>query len=139
MNEQQNTALIQKMYDDFGRGDIPAILAALADDVEWSLEGPAIVPYTGNRKGPAEVLGFFEGLVTTQTNMKLTIEHWVAQGDIVATVGRYSGTVTATGKSFDTAIAHFFTIKDGKVTRLVDFGDTAAFAEAYTATASASA
>jgi len=133
MNEQQNTPLIQKLYDAFSRGDIPAILAELADDVDWTFEGPAIIPYTGKRKGPSEVLGFFQGLVTTQTNMKLTIEQWVAQGDIVATAGRYSGTVTATGKSFDTAIAHFFTIRGGKVTRLVDFGDTAAFADAYTA------
>jgi ketosteroid isomerase-like protein len=94
MNEQQNTALIQKMYDDFGRGDIPAILAALADDVEWTLEAPSIIPFAGKRKGPAEVLGFFQALGTTQKNQKLTKEQRVAQGDIVATSGRYSGTVT---------------------------------------------
>ena len=105
MSEQQNTALIQKLYDDFARGDIQAILAALTDDVEWTLEGPSIIPFVGARKGPSEVLGFFQALGTTQTNMKLKTEKWVAQGDTVATLGRYSGTVTATGKSFDVPVA----------------------------------
>ena len=139
MSEQQNTALIQKVYADFGRGDIPAILDALTADVEWTLEGPSIIPFTGSRKGPSEVLGFFQALGATQQNMKLTTEAWVAQGDTVATLGRYSGTVTATGKHFDTRIAHFFTIRDGKISRFVDLGDTAAFAEAYTSAATASA
>jgi uncharacterized protein len=88
-------------------------------------------------EGPSEVLGFFQALVATQQNQKLTTERWVAQGDTVATLGRYSCTVT--GKHFDSPVAHFFTIRDGKISRLVDLGDTAAFAEAYTATATASA
>jgi ketosteroid isomerase-like protein len=95
--------------------------------VEWTLEGPS------------EVLGFFQALGATQQNQKLTTERWVAHGDTVATLGRYSGTVTATGKRFDSPVAHFFTIRDGKISRFVDLGDTAAFAEAYTSAATASA
>lgn len=132
MNEQQNNALIQKLYDAFGRGDIQGILDNLTDDVQWGLEGPAIIPFAGRRTGPAQVQGFFEALATTQSGMKLTVEHFVAQGNLVATIGRFAGTVTATGKSFDVAVAHFFEIRDGKVARFVDFGDTAALADAYT-------
>jgi|SRR5579872_3165928 len=139
MSEQQNTALIQGLYDAFGRGDIQHILDSLADDVEWTFEGPSIIPFTGARKGRAEVLGFFQALGATQTNQQLTTGVWCAQGDTVATLGRYAGTVTATGKSFDTAVAHFFTIRGGKIARFVDVGDTAAFEDAYTATSSASA
>jgi SnoaL-like domain len=68
-------------------------------------------------EGPSEVLGFFQALVATQQNQKLTTERWVAQGDTVATLGRYSCTVT--GKHFDSPVAHFFTIRDGKISRLV--------------------
>jgi len=132
MNEQQNTALIQTLYDAFARGDIQGILDNLTDDVQWGLEGPAIIPFAGRRTGQAEVQGFFEALATTQRDMKLNTERFVAQSNLVATIGRYSGTVTATGKSFDVAVAHFFEIRDGKVARFVDFGDTAAFADAYT-------
>ena len=38
MNEQQNQALIQNMYDAFGRGDIHTILNNLTDDVEWTMQ-----------------------------------------------------------------------------------------------------
>lgn len=131
MNEQQNTALIQKLYDAFARGDVQTILDNLTDDVAWQMDGPAIIPFTGRRTGPAEVRGFFEALSATQQNMKLTTERFIAQGDGVATLGRYAATVTATGKSFDSAVAHFFTIRDGKVAQFVDVGDTAAIADAY--------
>ena len=30
-----NVATVQKIYEAFGKGDVPAILAVLADDVEW--------------------------------------------------------------------------------------------------------
>jgi ketosteroid isomerase-like protein len=31
----QNSKIVQEMYAAFGRGDVPAILQRLADDVEW--------------------------------------------------------------------------------------------------------
>jgi ketosteroid isomerase-like protein len=135
MNEQQNTALIQKVYAAFARGDIQTIMNSLTADVDWALEGPAIIPFSGRRKGGAEVLGFFQALAETQQDMKLTTETFVAQGDVVATVGRYSATVKATGKKLDVATGHFFTIRDGKIAKFVDFGDTAAMADAYASTA----
>jgi ketosteroid isomerase-like protein len=131
MGEQQNAALIQSIYDAFRKGDLPFILKSLTDDVEWILEGPSIIPFAGNRKGVAQVQQFFEALASTQKNQKLTMEPLIAQGDQVSGVGRYAATVTATGKSFDARIAHFFTIRDGKISRFVDVGDTAAMADAY--------
>ena len=137
MNEQQNTALIQSVYDAFGRGDIPFILARLTDDVDWTMEGPSIIPYGGKRRGVKEVIGFFEALASTQTGHKLTINQMFAKGDMVATFGRFAATVTATGKSFDSVVAHLFTVRDGKIAGFVDIVDTAAMADAYVASAAA--
>ena len=139
MSEQQNTALIKELYAAFGRGDIAAILSRLTDDVEWTTEGPPVIPYTGKMVGPAQVQKFFSSLASTQENMKLTTDSFIAQGDQVATTGRYSGIVKATGKRFDCAIAHIHTIRDGKVSRFLDFLDTAQMADAYTATSASAA
>jgi hypothetical protein len=133
MNEQANTALIQSMYAAFGRGDIRFIADSLASDIEWTLEGPEIIPYAGRRHGVDQVLGFFHAMATTLTGPKLTITDIVAQGDKVAAFGRFAATVTATGKRFDSQVAHLFQIRDGKVSNLVDVVDTAAEAEAYRA------
>lgn len=138
MNEQQNTDFVQKLYDCFRRGEIQTILDHLTDDVDWSFEGPAIIPFAGKRKGPAQVRGFFDGLGSTLRDMKLTISDYVAQGDRVATTGRFAATVSETGKSFDVPIAHFFTVRNGKVSKLIDLTDTAAQAEVYTKTTAAS-
>ena len=137
MNEQQNTDLIKLVYAAFGRGDVQAILDRLTDDVEWSLEGPAVIPFAGTRRGPGQVVGFFQALATANENMVLTTDRFVAQGDQVATIGRFAATVKATGRRFDSPIAHFFTIRDGRISRFVDFGDTALMAEAYTQAAAA--
>ena len=137
MSEQQNTELVQSLYAAFAKGDVQTILDHLTSDVEWILEGPSILPFSGKRHGIAEVKQFFEALAGTQTNMKLTPQQFVAQGDMVAMVGRYSGTVTATGKSFDGPLAHFFTIRGGKCVRFVDVADTAGMADAYQSTSAA--
>jgi len=137
MSEQSNTELIRNLYAAFARGDVQTILDHCTDDVEWTLEAPDVVPFAGQRRGRAEVLKFFEALATTQNNNKLSIEVFVAQDDHVATLGRYSGTINATGKSFDSPVAHFFTIRDGRVARFVDLGDTAAMVDSYTAASAA--
>ncbi len=131
MSEQQNTTLIQRLYDAFRQGDMKTILGTLTDDVEWTMEGPAIIPYAGKRKGIAQTTQFFEALGATQTDQKLTVDTFVAQGDQVATFGRYSATVKATGKKIDSPVAHCFTIRGGKVSRFVDVVDAGAMADAY--------
>jgi uncharacterized protein len=132
MSEQENIALVKKLYDAFARGDTKTILDHVTDDVKWSSPGPGTVPYSGDRTGPAQVREFFNTLASTQENVKLTIDQFVAQGDAVATLGRYTGNVKATGKPFDSQIGHFFTIHGGKVARWTGLGDTASAAAAYT-------
>ena len=138
MNEQNNKALVEKMYAAFGRGDVQTILDHLAPNVEWTMEGPSTLPFAGKKIGPGQVRSFFESLATTQENQKLTIDDYIAQGDKVATTGRYSAVVKATGKRFDCAVAHVFTIRDGKITKFLDFADTAQMADAYVSAAAAS-
>jgi ketosteroid isomerase-like protein len=65
MNEQNNKALVEKMYAAFGRGDVRTILDHLTPNVEWTLEGPSVIPFAGKRIGPAQVHKFFEALATT--------------------------------------------------------------------------
>ena len=135
MSEQSNADLVLSLYAAFGRGDVEYILDRVNDDVEWITEGPDVIPYCGKLHGKAGVLGFFHALGATQTDQKLTTDKVVAQGDSVATFGRYAATVTSTGRRADSAVAHLFTIRDGKVSLFLDFFDSAAFASAYTASA----
>jgi uncharacterized protein len=56
---------VQQIYQAFGRGDIPAILATLAEDVAWeswadNSAQKAGVPWLAPRTGKAGALAFFE-------------------------------------------------------------------------------
>ena len=124
------TATVQELYAAFGRGDVPAILAKLADDVVWESEGPAIVSFSGIRHGKAGAASFFEALGADQSNQQLTIAEYVASGDAVMTIGRYTATMKATGKKLDTPIAHYWKFRGDKVVRYVGFANTAAAVEA---------
>jgi ketosteroid isomerase-like protein len=125
-----NTTLIKDIYAAFRRGDIPTILGALAADVQWTCEGSPVIPYAGSFHGPTQVARFFEGL-THNDNMQLDVEVFAEQGDIVASTGRFKGTVRKTGRSFDVPFGHFFTIRDGKIIRFIDLTDTGALVEAH--------
>lgn len=135
--KEQNMALVQTLYDAFGRGDVETILAHLADNVEWRVEGPAAIPYAGARRGTKEVARFFEAIGNADDNPKLQMDEYMADGDTVAVLGRYRATAKKTGKRIDTAVAHVFTIQAGKVTRFLEFMDTAHVADAHTARAGA--
>lgn len=139
MNEQQNTALVRTLYDAFARGDVETILDNLTGDVEWIQDGPTVIPYAGKKTGPTQVRQFFDALGGTQDNMKLTIDHFIAQGDQVATLGRYAATVKATGQKFDVRVGQFFTIRDGKVSRWIGTGDATDVVAAYSSSSAAGA
>jgi ketosteroid isomerase-like protein len=75
--------------------------------------------------------GFFGSLAETQTDRVLNPEEFIAHDDKLVMIGRYSAVVTATNKRIDLAVVHVFTIQNGKITRFLNFTDSARLAEAY--------
>ncbi len=132
MNEQ-NIALVKKLYGAFAQGDRQTILNHLAANVEWRCEAPSEIPYAGIHYGPEQVTGFFQNLATYESDHMLRMEEYYCDADTVVSIGRYAAKVNATGKNFDIAVVHVFTIKDGNVTRFIDQLDTASLLRAYTA------
>jgi len=124
------TQLVKDMYAAFGRGDIPAIMSHVADDVSWEAEGPAEMVFTGIRHGAQETLGFFQGIAQEHGDPNLQMAEFIESGDSVAVFGRYQATVKKTGRRVDTPLAHLWKFRNGKVVRYVNFVDTAAFVEA---------
>jgi len=114
-----NTQTVQDIYAAFGRGDVPAILARLADDVEWEY-GPRTTdaPWLQPRRGRDAVAGFFEALGLLEIT-KFNPHTFLESGDTVVALIDLDGTVKATGKSIadseEIHIWHF--ASDGKVAR----------------------
>jgi ketosteroid isomerase-like protein len=133
MAEQENIALVRKLYTAFSAGDIQTILDNLGPNAEWINHGPRTVPYAGNFTG--RILAFFQGIGDSTTEAKVIPDRFIAQGDSVASIARYTARVRSTGARIDTPLVHIFTIRNGKVTSFIGFSDSAAVAAAHTGTA----
>lgn len=129
----QNTAIVQKAYEAFKRGEINGILELLSDDVSWEPiigAGPH-VPHAGKRQGKAAVRQFFETLGNTFVFERFEPREFVAQGDVVVALGHYQGRPKTTGRAIETDWAMVFRIKDGRITEFREFTDSAALNAAY--------
>ena len=131
MSELENTQLVQQAYRDFQNGDIPALLDALSEDVEWVVPEIEGVPGRGTWRGPEQVGEFFRVLSDTQEPRQLELREFVAQGDKVVVLGHYVWHVKATGKEWKSDFVHALSVRDGKVTRFQEYTDTAVFGAAF--------
>lgn len=131
---EQNVQLVQSAYAAFGRGDIPALLAMLGEDIEWdAVKGSAPeVPTAGPRHGRAGVREFFETLGKSVEFARFEPREFIAQGDRVAVVGYYSGKARPTGASFESDWVMIFTVKNGLITSFQEYADSRALVAAFT-------
>lgn len=125
MSEDQ-IAAVRSVYEAFGNGDVPAVLGAFADDIEWyETEG---MPYGGLHRGPQAVAENVFGPITQDIDgFTVTADEFYAAGDEVVVIGSYSGTGAATGKPLQLPMAHAWTVRDGKIARFRQFADAATF------------
>jgi ketosteroid isomerase-like protein len=131
MSERENVKLVQDAYAAFGRGDIPAIIESLADDVDWQFKGPASVPWAGHWRKRQDVPEFFKRIAEAVDVESFEPGEYVAQGDSVVALGRFAGKAKPTGRRFEIEWAMAWTVRGGKVTRYRQYTDTATIAEAH--------
>lgn len=132
--ERENLEIVQGLYAAFGRGDIPAILEGLADDVDWRQPGSAgVLPFAGVRHGKGEVLSFFQSLDQSLNIELFEPREWMAHVDKVIVLGQEEGTVKATGRGYAFDWAHVFTLRGGRVVQFRDYYDTNVLVEAFRA------
>lgn len=120
------TEVVQQVYAAFGRGDVPAILSMVADEVDWEFVGSAGLPYAGNRRNHAEVAGFFAAIPPNDDIQVFEPREFIEADSKVTVLGWEKATALDTGEAFETEWVHVWTISDGKVTRWRGFFNTAA-------------
>ena len=126
-----SVAQVQQLYAAFGRGDIPAILAALRADVDWHINvdpaapGVAGLPTFRPCHGPQAVAGFFAALMQSAEIHSFQPVSFMDGGREVAVRILMEFTARPTGRRMKMEAMHHFTFDEhGKVSRFVDFLDT---------------
>lgn len=119
--------IVKGVYEAFGRGDVPAVLALMDPRIEWyEAEGNPYMPSGKAWVGPDAVLNNL--LIRIGTEWDGFAVHPVAFHDAGGTVvveARYSGTHKATGKSMNPQVCHVWSVRNGRVTKFQQYMDTA--------------
>jgi uncharacterized protein len=88
------------------------------------------MPYGGvYHGGEAIAQNVFGPLIEDISDFTVKPEEFIASGDTVATVTRYTGTGKSSGNDLDLSAVHVWDVSDGKITRFRQFIDTAKFLE----------
>jgi steroid delta-isomerase-like uncharacterized protein len=125
VSNPENLNTIDSLYKAFAAGDIPSILSGMDPKVVWNeAEGNAYAdgnPYIG----PDAVLnGIFTRIGEEHEYFKLKaiVLHEMSNNQVLATL-RYDAKYK-NGNTYDAQVAHFWTLKDGKVIAFQQYVDT---------------
>jgi ketosteroid isomerase-like protein len=126
MTADSNIKTIAQVYEAFGRGDVPAILDVVTDDVDWAAEASsAAAPWYGARAGRDGVAQFFADFGSAMEVEEFTPVSIAANDTDVLTAVRFRARSRATGKTAAMDLHHFFRFRDGKIAYYRGTEDTA--------------
>jgi ketosteroid isomerase-like protein len=120
--------VVQGAWDAFGRGDIDAVLEAIAPSAETRL--PESLPWGGTYAGPDGFRDFLTKLGDSWDQFSATPQKVLGADDnhvvvLAKTKGRTKAGATIEGKTI-----WIYQLRDGKIADAESFGDTAQLLEA---------
>lgn len=123
-------ALVQTAYAAFGRGDIPALLGMLSDDIRWQFVGDRRAPYTGVVQGRGQVGEWFLAVAQADGIQAFEPREFLVGADHVTVLGWERTQALPGGGMFETPWVHVWQLRDGLLCRFWGMLDTEAAAKA---------
>jgi len=117
--ELDSAAFVQDVFDRVAAGDVPALTAAMSDDVRW------VFPGTWTWSGKHQVVdGLLRPLMTQFASYRLDGRVLLAAGDRVA-VRAQAEARTVRGQDYPQLYLFLMRVRDGRITEIVEHCDTA--------------
>ncbi len=118
-----NKELLRHVYTEVSRGDAAPLLAALADDVRWTIIGST--PLSGTFQGKQEVLDKLLKPLTARLTgpIVFTFDRFIAEGDHVVMIAGAEATAV-TGRPYNNVYCIVCRFADGKIQEMTDYVDT---------------
>jgi len=127
-----NVMIVQKLYNDFAKGDIPSVQAAMDDKVVWNeaenfpfADGNPYIGFDAIAKG---VFGRIQSDWEYWNLTDLDLQEMT--NNKVLTTGRYQAKYKKNGAVINLQMAHLWTLKDGKIVSFQQFADTKGITDA---------
>lgn len=127
-----NVMTVQKLYNDFAKGDIPSVQAAMDENVVWNeaenfpfADGN---PYIGFDAIAAGVFGRIQSDWEYWNLVDMDLKE-MTNNRVLAT-GRYNAKYKKNGAVINLQMAHLWTLKDGKIVAFQQYADTKGITDA---------
>jgi uncharacterized protein len=117
----RNIQVVREAYEAGSREDWDAFFRLCHPDFEW--ETDARVPNAGVYRGPDEIRGFVEDQAAPFDRTITEPEQLLPIGDQVVALVRVRRRPRGTAAEINLAIAHLWTIRDGKAARCQAFAE----------------
>ena len=116
--------VVRRQYLASAEGDLEALRATLAPDVEWT--EMAGFPLAGTYRTPDGVTSnVMEQLGKDWDGWTAHDDTYVVDGENVVVLARYTARHRTTSKALAVRVAHHFTVRGGLIVRFEQFVDTA--------------
>jgi ketosteroid isomerase-like protein len=127
-------AVVQAFLEARMAGDTGRMVELFADDVDWLLAENPAAPWIRPRRTGAECAAQSADLAahTVPEDSRATLDTFLVDGADAVLMGHLSGTVRATGKSFEGPFALRLTVEEGRITRHHLYENSLSIAEACT-------
>jgi ketosteroid isomerase-like protein len=129
MSIKENVRVVKDFFAAMGSGDKQALLALVAEDIEWIIPGEGW-PLAGTHRGHT---GLAATLRKASEEVEMTYPkppEFVAQGDRVLAIGVAVGKIKVTDKQFEEHWVFDITLHNGKLKSIREYIDTQALARA---------
>ena len=108
---ESSAAIIRRAYEDFARGDIPAVFAAFDPAITWHVPGHG--PLSGDYAGHDQIGAFFNRTMELSAGeFGIDVHNVLADGDLVVVLATVNAKRNGISASFPEV--HVWRMKDGK-------------------------
>ncbi|APE19556.1 MULTISPECIES: nuclear transport factor 2 family protein [Streptomyces] len=131
-SDEATRAVVQDFLAARLAGDTGRLVALFADEVDWLLAENPAVPWIRPRSTAAECAAQFTELTahTVPEDARASVDAFLVDGADAVLMGHLSGTVRATGKTFEGPFALRLTVENGRITRHHLYENSLSIAEA---------
>ena len=131
MDDRNAAAIVLSLYQRLLSEPQAAIATSLAPDVVWENPLPDAIPFGGVFEGHEGCARYLARLLDAIEMEGFTIDDTITEGDRVVLIGRETSRVKKTGRRYTMGWVHLVHLRDGLVTHIHEYNDTAAMAAAF--------
>lgn len=113
-----DASIVRKVYEDFAKGDIPAVIETFDPSITWHIPGHS--PISGDYKGHDEIVGFFKHTLELCGGIfAIEVHHVLAEVNVV--VALVTVKAERHGRSAAFPEVHVWQVANGKITEFREF------------------